>query len=278
MSYRTLISPADLAGHLDTPGWVVVDCRFTLDDPAAGRVAYEAAHIPGARYADLDDVLTNPPYLDHGRHPLPEPPVMVQRFGELGIGNASQVVAYDDAGGMFAARLWWMLHYLGHEAAAVLDGGWQAWLSAGLPVSAEPASYTRASFDGQPQPGWLVVAAEVPHVSLLVDSRAPERYRGEVEDYDPVRGHIPGAVNYHFARNLDDEGRFLSPDKLRAQFAALHGATSPAEVTYYCGSGVSACLNLLAQAHAGLPPGRLYAGSWSDWIRDPARPVTRGEP
>lgn len=273
MPYRTLIAAADLADHLHNPGWVVVDCRFSLADSEAGRAAYEASHIPGARYADLDEVLTNPPYLDHGRHPLPEPSIMERRFGKLGIGNTSQVVAYDDAGGMVAARLWWMLHYLGHEAAAVLDGGWQAWLAAGLPVSSEPPAYSEASFEGEPQLGLLVVAGDVPAVSLLVDSRAPERYRGEVEDYDPVRGHIPGAVNYHYGRNLDEDGYFLQPHKLHAQFAALHGETPPTEVTYYCGSGVSACHNLLAQAHAGLPPGRLYAGSWSDWIRDPRRPI-----
>lgn len=276
MPYRTLIAPADLADHLDSPGWVVVDCRFSLADPEAGRAAYHAGHIPGARYADLDEVLTNPPYLDQGRHPLPEPSIMAQRFGDLGISNTSQVVAYDDAGGMIAARLWWMLHYLGHEAAAVLDGGWQGWLAAGFPVSAEAPSFRKAVFEGEPQPGWLVVVDDVPVVSLLVDSRAPERYRGEVEDYDHIRGHIPGAVNYYYGRNLDDDGYFLPPQQLRAQLAELHGETGPAEVTYYCGSGVSACHNLLAQAHAGLPPGRLYAGSWSDWIRDARRPIVRG--
>ncbi|MDT8305409.1 MAG: sulfurtransferase [Anaerolineae bacterium] len=275
MTYRTLIAPADLAVHLHSPGWVVVDCRFSLADPKAGEAAYETSHIPGARYANLDEVLSNPPYRDHGRHPLPEPSVMAQRFGALGISNTSQVVVYDDAGGMVAARLWWMLHYLGHEAAAVLDGGWHAWLAAGLLVASEAPRYSEAEFKGEPQAGWLVTASDVPSVSFLVDSRAPERFRGEVEDYDPVRGHIPGAVNYHYARNLDDDGFFLSPPRLRAQLAALHGDTPAAEVTYYCGSGVSACVNLLAQAHAGLPPGRLYAGSWSDWISEPDRPVAR---
>ena len=274
MLYETLVTPGHLADHLGDPQWVVVDCRFTLADPDAGQAAYLQSHIPGARYAQIDEVLTKPPYLDRGRHPLPAPDVMMRRFGDLGISNASQVVAYDDAGGSVAARLWWMLHYLGHQAAAVLDGGWQAWLQAGLPVSSQPPMPGKANFRGVPRPGWLVVAGDVPKISLLVDSRAPERYHGEVEDYDPVRGHIPGAVNYHFARNLDSEGRFLPPDELRALFAALHGETPPGEVTYYCGSGVTACHNLLAQAVAGLPPGRLYAGSWSDWIRDPARPVS----
>lgn len=275
MPYQTLISPAQLAMHVDDPGWVIVDCRFTLDDPDAAREAYNRAHIPGARYAHLDEVLTNPPYLDQGRHPLPEPGVMARRFGELGIDNSSQVVAYDDSGGAFAARLWWMLRYLGHEAVAVLDGGWQAWRAAGLPVSQDRVVVEPATFRGRPQPGWLVVAGEVPAVTLLVDSRTPERYRGEVEDYDPVRGHIPGAVNYPYQRNLDASGFFLPPDILRQQLAGVHGDVPPEEVSYYCGSGVTACHNLLAQAHAGLPPGRLYAGSWSDWIRDPARPIAR---
>jgi thiosulfate/3-mercaptopyruvate sulfurtransferase len=275
MPYQALITPAQLAMHLDDPGWVIVDCRFTLDDPEAGRKAYHRAHIPGARYAHLDELLTNPPYLDRGRHPLPEPAVMARRFGELGIGNGSQVVAYDDAGGAIAARLWWMLRYLGHDAVAVLDGGWQAWRAAGLPVAQERVVVEPATFRGRPQPGWLVVADEVPAVTLLVDSRTPERYRGEVEDYDPVRGHIPGAVNYPYQRNLDGSGAFLPPDLLREQLAEIHGGTPPEEVTYYCGSGVTACHNLLAQAHAGLPPGRLYAGSWSDWIRDSARPIAR---
>jgi thiosulfate/3-mercaptopyruvate sulfurtransferase len=272
---KTIISPARLAAHLADPQWVIVDCRFELDDPEAGRQAYKAAHIPGARYAHLDEVLTNLPYLDHGRHPLPAPDVMALRFGELGIGNDSQVVAYDDAGGAYAARLWWMLRYLGHEAVAVLDGGWQGWLASGYPVTAEPAEWEPATFHGEVQQRWLVTAAEVPSVALLVDSRAPERYRGEVEPIDPIAGHIPGAVNYPYSRNLDDSGNFLSPSQLRAQFAELHGDTPAEEVTYYCGSGVTACHNLLAQAHAGLPPGRLYAGSWSDWIRNPQRPVSR---
>lgn len=273
MAYETLLAPQTLAAHIADDGWVIVDCRFDLAAPEAGWHDYLAAHIPGSVYAHLDDVLSNPPHLDRGRHPLPAPDQIAGRFSRLGIGNQSQVVAYDGGSGATAARLWWMLRYLGHDSVAVLDGGWAAWQAAKLPVAAGEERNAPAPFRAEPRIHWLVTAAEVSGAALLVDSREPERYRGEVEPLDTVAGHIPGAVNYHYQRNLADGDRFLSPAELHDQLAAVHGSTPPEDVVYYCGSGVTACHNLLAQAHAGLPPGRLYAGSWSDWITDPARPV-----
>jgi len=265
MSYSTLVSPATLASHLDDPGWVIVDCRFSLDDTEAGRRAYREAHIPGAVYAHLDETLSGPPVTDRGRHPMPTPAALTTLFSGVGIGPDTQVVAYDDFGGAIAARLWWMLQYMGHEAAAVLDGGWPAWQAAGYPTTGGVESNAAAAFRGEPRQGWLVLRDEVPEVRPLIDSRAPERYRGEEEPYDPVAGHIAGAVNYHYRQNLDEDGRFLPADTLRRQLGAVLGDAGPATAVYYCGSGVTSCHNLLAQAHAGLGMARLYAGSWSEW-------------
>jgi thiosulfate/3-mercaptopyruvate sulfurtransferase len=265
MPFTTLVTVDTLTAHLDDPGWIVVDCRFSLADPEAGRRAYHEAHIPGAVYAHLEEDLSGPPVTDHGRHPLPTPAALATLFGRLGIGPGRQVVAYDDAAGAIAARLWWMLRYLGHEPAAVLDGGWAAWQAAGLPVAAGVEQNDPAVFHAEPRREWLVLRSEVPDADRLIDSRAPERYRGEVEPYDPVAGHIPGAVNYHYQQNVDAAGRFLPPAVLRDQLGGALGASEPAAAVYYCGSGVTACHNLLAQAHAGLGMGRLYAGSWSEW-------------
>ena len=291
MPFTTLISPETLAQHLDDPTWVIVDCRFTLADTEAGRRAYRQTHIPGAVYAHLDEDLSGPPVTDHGRHPLPTPEALRALFGRLGIGEETQVVAYDNAGSIVAARLWWMLRYLGHRAAAVLDGGWTAWEEAGLPTAAGVEENEPALFEGEPRREWLVVAEDIVSETesetesetgsktegeasaRLIDARAPERFRGEEEPLDPVAGRIPGAVNYPYGRNLDNDGRFLPPEQLRQQLEAVLEGAEPEVAVHYCGSGVSACHNLLAQAHAGLPPGRLYAGSWSDWITDPERPV-----
>ncbi|MDX1686580.1 MAG: sulfurtransferase [Candidatus Promineifilaceae bacterium] len=276
MPFTTLISPETLAQHLDDPTWVVVDCRFSLADTEAGRRAYRQAHIPGAVYAHLDEDLSGPPVTDHGRHPLPAPEALQALFGRLGIDEGTQVVAYDDVGSIVAARLWWMLRYMGHEAAAVLDGGWTAWEEAGHPTAAGMEKNEPVSFDGAPRREWLVVAEEVAEKEAsgqLIDARTPERFRGEEEPLDPVAGRIPGAVNYPYGRNLDEDGRFLPAEDLRQQVEAVLKGSDPEAAVHYCGSGVSACQNLLAQAHVGLPPGRLYAGSWSDWITDPERPV-----
>lgn len=277
MPFTTLISPETLARHLDDPEWVVVDCRFSLADTEAGRRAYRQAHIPGAVYGHLDEDLSGPPATDHGRHPLPTPEALRALFGRLGIDGEKQVAAYDNVGGIVAARLWWMLRYMGHNAAAVLDGGWTAWEEAGLPTAAGVEANEAASFEGEPRRKWLVLAEElVPETKAgkrLIDARAPERFRGEEEPLDPVAGRIPGAVNYPYGRNLDEDGNFVPPEQLRQQIEAILEGSEPDTAIHYCGSGVSACQNLLAQAHAGLPAGRLYAGSWSDWITDPERPV-----
>jgi thiosulfate/3-mercaptopyruvate sulfurtransferase len=271
--HTTIISPAILADHLDDPAWVIVDCRFSLEDTEAGGRAYEAAHIPGAVYAHLDADLSNPPATDNGRHPLPPPATLAERFGRMGVAESKQVVAYDDANGAIAARLWWMLRYMGHEAAAVLEGGWTAWRAAGLPTRAGEERNAPAFFSGEPRTGWLVTMAQAPEAGLLVDSREPARYRGETEPLDPQAGHIPGAVNYFFQENWDENGRFLPPDQLRRRLTARLGDVSPDAAAFYCGSGVTACANLLAMAHAGMGNGRLYVGSWSEWSSYPENPT-----
>lgn len=272
-----LIDTHDLLDHLGETGWVIVDCRFNLDETEAGRRAYREGHIPGAVYAHLDDDLSGAPVTDAGRHPLPTPEQLNERFRRMGIDHDSQVVAYDGAGGMIAARLWWMLRYMGHDGAAVLNGGWQAWEAAGYPVVTGDERNEMGDFSGEPRREWLVRLDEVTRQPLLVDSRAPERYRGEVEKRDPRAGHIPGAVPYHFARNLDEDGAFLPRAKVRQQLLNLMGSREPASTTFYCGSGVSACVNLLALEYAGLPAGKLYVGSWSEWSADPDRPAATGD-
>lgn len=275
MTYNTLITPQELLPKLDDPEWVIVDCRFSLEDTTAGQRAYRRQHVPGALYAHLDDDLSGPPTTDEGRHPLPPPQALVRLFSRLGVDAGKQVVGYDDSGGIIAARLWWMLRYMGHEEAAVLDGGWSAWQRAGLPVQSGVIEPSPATFEGTPRRQRLVTVEEVPDSGLLIDSRAPARYRGEEEPYDPVAGHIPGAVNYYYGDNLDARGNFLSPGRLRRQLSERMGDEEPQGVVYYCGSGVSACHNVLAHVHAGLPEGRLYVGSWSEWCADPERPVAR---
>lgn len=276
MVYETLIDVHTLAGHLADPAWVIVDCRFNLADTEAGRRQYQLAHVPGAVYAHLDEDLSNPPTTDRGRHPLPPPAALAQRFGAWGIDATKQVVVYDDANGAYASRLWWMLRYLGHDAAAVLDGGWAAWQAAGLPAEAGVAQNLAAPFAGAPRRGWLVTMGEVPAQGLLVDSRDGARYRGELEPLDAQAGHIPGAVHYFYQENWGADGRYLPPEALRARLQQLLGETPAAEAAFYCGSGVTACVNLLALAHAGLGNGRLYVGSWSEWSREPDNPIATG--
>lgn len=271
--YKSLIGVDRLAQHLGDSDWVIVDCRFDLADTAAGRRQYETAHIPGAVYAHLDDDLSGPPVTDRGRHPLPSPAALAALFSRLGIGEMTQVVVYDDKNGAIAARLWWELRYMGHEAVAVLDGGWAAWQAAGLPTRAGAEENEPATFTGRPKAHWLVRLEELPAQQLLIDSRSPARYRGEVEPLDPVAGHIPGAVNYFFQENWSADGRYLPAAEIRARLEAVLDGAEPETAVFYCGSGVTACVNLLALAHAGLGNGRLYVGSWSEWCADPARPV-----
>lgn len=282
MSYTTLIGTDDLAAHLDDPRWVVVDCRFTLGQPQRGRDDYRQAHIPGAVYAHLDQDLSGPVVPGQtGRHPLPDVDTAARTLGGWGIDGLTQVVAYDDSGGSMAARLWWMLRWLGHSSVAVLDGGWQRWRDTGGAASAGVETRAPAQFTPQPRPELLVDAARV--LDLLhnpafriIDSRSAERYRGEVEPIDPVAGHIPGAVSGPSTAVLATDGRFLPPETLAAHFQTLLGPVAPEQAVFYCGSGVTAAHNMLALAHAGLGDALLYAGSWSDWITDPQRPVAKG--
>jgi len=269
--FTTLISPELLAEHLHDPDWVAVDCRFSLADTEAGRRAYGESHIPGAAYAHLDEDLSGPPVTDHGRHPLPSPQKLAMLFARLGVGQGVQVAVYDDANGMVAARLWWMLRYMGHTAAAVLDGGWQGWLAAGLPARGGWETIAPRQFTGSPRRSWLALLDEVAAAPLLVDSRAPARYRGQEEPIDPAAGHIPGAVNFFYQRHWGADGRYLPPEKIRENLQALLAGQPAADAVFYCGSGVSACVNLLAMVYAGLGDGRLYAGSWSEWCADPER-------
>ena len=280
--YTTLISAPDLAAHLDDAGWVVCDCRHDLADTEAGRRAYREAHIPGARFAHLDEDLSAPKTGRNGRHPLPDPDKFARRLGELGVDTAKQVVAYDASGGPYAARLWWLLRWLGHDAVAVLDGGWNAWTKAGLPVTAavptlQPARFVRgAALSGAVTTEDVARDSGTP-LHRLLDARAPNRFRGENETLDPVAGHIPGAANRFFQLNLDADGQFKPAPVLKKEFSELLGNHVSQQVTHYCGSGVTACHNLLAMEIAGLAGSRLYPGSWSEWCSDPSRPVATGD-
>jgi thiosulfate/3-mercaptopyruvate sulfurtransferase len=276
--FHTLIDPATVAAHLDDPSWVIVDCRFDLTDPSKGERDYEQGHIPGARYAHLDRDLSGPKTGTNGRHPLPTPEALRKSFGTLGITSDSQVIVYDADTGMYASRLWWMLRWMGHDKVAVLDGGLARWESEGHTVRAGKERWTPAPFVGSPREGWRltvdqVVASLDDPSTFLVDSRSNERYRGIGETLDPVAGHIPGAANYFFQQNLSTDKRFKSPEELRAQWAPLLEDRDPREVVVYCGSGVSACHNLLALEHAGVSGVRIFPGSWSEWCADPKRPI-----
>lgn len=278
--HTTRVEPHTVAAHLDDPGWVIVDCRHDLAQPEQGRTEYAAGHLPGARFAHLDIDLSARPTGGNGRHPLPDPDALRGTFGALGIDATRQVVAYDAHGGMFAARLWWLLKWMGHEAVAVLDGGWTQWLREGRPVERITPQATPAIFHGTPRP--TIVDADTLLARLgdpqlcLVDARAPDRYSGEIETLDPVGGHIPGARNRFFRNNLDADGRFKPAATLRGEWLALLEGAAPGQVVHQCGSGVTACHNLLAMEIAGLPGSRLYPGSWSEWCADRSRPIARG--
>jgi thiosulfate/3-mercaptopyruvate sulfurtransferase len=290
MNFTTLIDVESLAALLaqsdkSAAPVVVLDCRFDLSAPSAGRQAYLTAHIPGARHADLDETLAAPVSAASGRHPLPSPETMAERFTALGIGHDSQVIVYDAANGSFAARAWWLLRWLGAPRVAVLDGGFKAWLAHGGATAAgeraihpaPPAASLRADVDAAAVATSAdVLAALRQPARLLVDARAAERYAGAVEPIDPVAGHVPGAVNHPFTRNLGADGRFLVASELHRLWRETLGGHAPADVMVMCGSGVTACHDLLAMELAGLPGAKLYAGSWSEWIRDPSRPVARG--
>jgi thiosulfate/3-mercaptopyruvate sulfurtransferase len=280
MSTGPLIDTATLRSRLDERDLVVVDCRFDLQNPGAGRAAYERGHVPGARYAHLDHDLSRPPSAAEGRHPLPDPAAFAMRLGEWGIGRDSTVVAYDEASGAIAARLWWLLGWIGHARAFVLDGGFAAWQAGGAPVELETPAAPRRTYPAPRATSADVVAtndvvARQAAGDLLVDARGAPRYRGEQEPIDPVAGHVPGARNWPFANNSAN-GVFRPAADLKSDLTRLLEGRSPNQLIAMCGSGVTACQLLLAMAAAGLPGGKLYAGSWSEWIRDPKRPVRTG--
>lgn len=281
--YTTLIAAADLARHIDDAGWVVVDCRHDLANLSAGRDGYAVAHLPHAVFADMETELSGAKRgadgVFRGRHPLPERDAFIETLRSWGVNDGTQVVAYDAHGGMFAARLWWLLRWVGHEAVAVLDGGMAAWQAQGLALTAEVGSKPRGGIAARTPLTATVSAAEVQAnigsgTRVVVDARAPDRYHGENETIDPVGGHIPGARNRFFKDNLGADSRFKDAAALRAEFAQL--VSDPRAAIMQCGSGVTACHNLLALEVAGLGGAALYPGSWSEWCADPQRPVSTG--
>jgi thiosulfate/3-mercaptopyruvate sulfurtransferase len=279
--YTTLISTDALAQRLTDPTFVIVDVRHDLTSPDDwGEDQYRNAHIPGARFAHLDRDLSAPTTGTNGRHPLPPPAVAAAVFGRLGIGVRSQVVAYDQQQGMYASRLWWMLRWLGHEAVAVLDGGFDKWVREHRPVTAEAPKVGPVDFpirNVAPVVDCAMVESSLADRALvIVDARAPERFRGEAEPIDPVAGRIPGSLNRPASQNLTTAFTFKPADDLRADFDRVLGDAPRDRIVHSCGSGVTACHNVLAMAIAGFPPTRLYPGSWSEWCSDPRRPIARG--
>jgi thiosulfate/3-mercaptopyruvate sulfurtransferase len=281
--HTTLISAPELSSHISDPNWVVIDCRHDLVNLSAGREGYDVAHLPGAVFADTEIGLSGAKRGDdgvfRGRHPLPERDAFIELLRSWGVNDDSQVVAYDAHGGMYAARLWWMLRWVGHEAAAVLDGGMAAWQGAGKALTAEVPARPRGTIKARGPLVSTVGAGEVlanigTGERTLVDARAADRFRGENETIDPVGGHIPGAKNRFFKDNLQADGRFKDAAQLKADFAPL--VADPSKAIMQCGSGVTACHNLLALEVAGMPGAALYPGSWSEWCADPARPVATG--
>lgn len=274
-----LVSCEQLAAHLNDPDWRIVDCRHQLSDVGYGQRVYAEGHLPGAFFMHLDRDLSGAMSGCNGRHPLPDPQVLAAKFGAIGISSRTQVVAYDDAEGMVSGRLWWMLRWLGHDNVTVLDGGFNRWVKEGRPLTRDIPVVLPTVFEVE-QRDWVVTADEVlaniasPEL-VVVDARGPDRFRGENETIDPVGGHIPGARNRFFRDNLDADGRFRPAAELRREFLELFAGTPPDKTVMQCGSGVSACHNLIALELAGLTGARLYAGSWSEWCSDSARPVEK---
>lgn len=280
MRYTTLIETSMLAADLSDPSLAVVDCRFDLKDTSAGERAYEAGHIPGAVYAHVDRDLSGPKNGTNGRHPLPDLDTFVATLGRLGIDAGTQVVVYDQDSGGFASRLWWMLRWLGHDGVALLNGGFAKWVAEDRSTKSGVEARPRRVFVPHLQPQMLANAADVAAILgkpgwRLIDARAPERYRGEVEPVDKVAGHIPGAVNVPYLENLDVNGTFKSTADLAARFQKASASTPTDHLVVYCGSGVTACQNLLALEHAGMHGAKLYPGSWSEWSSDPSRPMKK---
>jgi len=281
--HTALVATETLAAHLDDLRWIVFDCRHDLGHPNAGREAYLSSHLPGARFMHMDEDLAGPLTGSNGRHPLPDPATFAAKLGAAGVGRDSQVVAYDAQGGASAARLWWMLRWLGHDAVAVLDGSLGKWRREERPETAALPRITSARFEPHPRPDTVDVGFVASHLRdpavKLVDARSAERYRGEAEPIDPVAGHIPGSVNRFVGDNLGTGSVFKPAAQLRAEWQALLAGMPAEGIVHSCGSGVAACHNLLAMEIAGLSGSRLYPGSWSEWCADPRRPyVTGGDP
>jgi len=280
--HSTLVSTEELVQHLDDPNWIVFDCRFTLTDPEAGRRAYQHGHIPGARYAHLDNDLSSPITATSGRHPLPDPQALAAKLGQWGVDETRQVVVYDDSFGSMAVRMWWLLRWLGHDAVALLDGGLPRWMRQKLPITAALPTIKPTLFTPRLQNAMWADASEVNQARqdrsrMIIDARPEQRFSGENEPLDRVGGHIPGSVNWTFEENIDFDGTYLPAEELRAAYLDLLHGIPPEQVIHSCGSGVTACHNILAMEIAGLAGGKLYPGSWSEWISDPSRPIATGE-
>lgn len=282
MRFTTLVDTDTLFRQLDDSCWIVFDTRFVLSDADAGERAYAAGHIPGARYANLDKDLSAPQATNSGRHPLPNPGTLAEKLGQWGVDKNKQVVIYDDACGAMAARLWWLMRWLGHEAVAVLDGGLHKWQDEGKPLTTMTPNISPSHFFPEISDDMCVTADQVEAMlnnmsGQLIDARAAKRFRGEQEPLDKVAGHVPGAVNLPYAENINIDGKFKPAEILRDRYLNALKDVKPTDVVHMCGSGVTACHNLLAMEHAGLSGSKLYAGSWSEWIMDNRRPVATGE-
>ncbi len=282
MEYNTIISAAELGDLVASEHVRIFDCRFSLKDPQGGLKNYKSGHIPGAQFADMDTQLSSPMTETSGRHPLPNADVFIEQLKDWGVNNATQVIAYDDISGAFAARMWWMMRWVGHTKVAVLDGGLQKWLDSGNVLEKEIPQFPRGTFSGHANMQWLIdlnsVRKELDASNItLIDARAADRFTGKDQKTDPVPGHIPGAKNLPFGGNLNKDGMFLSADQIRDRFNGLVQGESIERVVNMCGSGVTACHNLLALEIAGFDPSRIFIGSWSQWIRDASRPVATGE-
>lgn len=282
MRSTTVVSTEQLAQHLNDPDWIVFDCRFTLTNAEAGRAAYQQGHIPGARYVHLDDDMSSPVTPGSGRHPLPEMKQFAEKLSSWGVDSTKQVVVYDDSFGAMAVKMWWLLRWLGHNNVALLDGGMPKWVKQKQAISTELPKIIPTKFAPHLHSEMVANTADVEQTrqarcGLVIDARPEQRFAGEREPLDKVAGHIPGSINWVFEENLDFDGTFLPAEELKDAYLKLLKEVKPEHVIHSCGSGVTACHNMLAMEIAGLPSGRLYAGSWSEWITDPARPVATGE-
>ncbi|KAF0112466.1 MAG: thiosulfate/3-mercaptopyruvate sulfurtransferase [Chloroflexi bacterium] len=278
--FSTIISTEELLANLSTLGWVIVDCRFDLSNPTWGQFDYEQFHIPGAVYANLKSDLSGLVNLKSGRHPLPDSDVFFRTCSNLGIDINTQVIVYDTTSGSMASRLWFLLKYYGHNAVGLLDGGFVKWLADKNPTESGFNKNKPAHFKGKSDPSMIISSSELMKIAplsdyMIIDARAPERYTGKMEPIDPVAGRIPGAVNRFHGNNLDKVGMFLPQQTMKEGFLNLLNGVKPENAVVYCGSGVTSCLHLVAMAHAGIPLAKLYAGSWSEWISDPANPITK---